>query len=296
MQHPNRSPSRSCPWSALALSLALVALAVPGSAQDYRILVTNDDGIDATALKETVKALAGLGDIVVVAPAEDRSYYGFARTTPSGVLLVAPARIKGASVAYAVDGTPVDAVLWAIEVLGRDRPFDAVIAGVNRGSSLGSDALSTGTVGAAMTAASLGLPAVAVAQDKTAHVYDVAAGVAAEIVRKWLTSGLASGVAVSVNVPAVATRRPDRIHVAPLGESEWEALGFEKIVRDDPQEMWRVQFKKNRRPTHDTDLDAYQRGEITVTALRADVTAGELLEALAAWELTAPAPATAPSP
>ncbi len=277
----------------LALGIALL-LAGAAIAQDYRILVTNDDGIDATALKETVKALAGLGEIVVVAPSEDRSYQGFARTLPSGLLQVEPARIRGASVAYAVDGTPVDAVVWALATLTSERPFDAVIAGVNRGSTLGDDALASGVVGAAITAASQGLPAVAVSQDKGAHVFDVAAGVAADIVRKWLEAGLDQGVAVSVNVPAVATRRPESIRVAPLGAPEWEALGFEKVEGEGPKEIWRVQFKKNRRPPRDSDLDAYQAGEITVTPLRSAITALDLLGTLEGWELTPPVPAIAP--
>jgi broad specificity polyphosphatase/5'/3'-nucleotidase SurE len=74
---------------------------------------------------------------------------------------------------------------------------------------------------------------------------------------------------------------------APLGEPEYNTLGFKKVENDDPRELWRVQFKKNRRPERGTDLDLYQRGEITITPLRMGATAVDLLETLESWELEA---------
>ena len=74
---------------AVALGGLLAASAAPISAQpSYRILVTNDDGIEATALEELVLALSDVADVLVAAPAEDRSYYGLAKTIPSGMLRV----------------------------------------------------------------------------------------------------------------------------------------------------------------------------------------------------------------
>lgn len=273
---------------AAALCAGLLAVCVPIRAQpSYRILVTNDDGIEATALEELVLALSDMADVIVAAPAEDRSYYGLAKTIPSGMLRIKEVKMKGAVAAFAIEGTAVDAVNWAILTHGQELPFDAVIAGVNRGSTLGHEALSIGVVGAAIVAGTYGLPGIAVAQDRGAHVYDVAAGIVRQVLVKWVEEGLDDGVALSINVPAAATTRPRGVVAAPLGEPEYNTLGFKKVVNDDPRELWRVQFKKNRRPERGTDLDWYQRGEITITPLRMGATAADLLETLESWELEA---------
>ena len=93
--------------------------------------------------------------------------------------------------------------------------------------------------------------------------------------------------ALSVNVPTAATTRPRGVVIAPLGEPEYTTTGFKEIDSDNPQKLWRVQFKKNRRPDRGTDLDWYQRGEITVTPITLGVTASDLLETLEGWELVA---------
>lgn len=267
--------------------LLLLGLAPPAGAQsDLRILVTNDDGIESAALKAMVLALAEIGDVLVAAPIEDHSYSGLSKTLPSGMLRVHEVQMPGAIAAFAVRGTPVDAVTWALLVHGQDEPFDAIVAGVNRGTTLGSEALSMGVVGAAIVGASYGIPSIAVAQDRAAYVYDVATGVTIQLLRKAIEAGL-EGAALSVNVPSAATTRPRGIVIAPLGDPEYTTMGFKKVEGDNPQKLWRVQFKKNRRPERGTDLDWYQRGEITVTPIMVGVTASDLLETLEGWELVA---------
>ena len=233
------------------------------------MLVVNDDGIGATGLQALVTELAIVADVVVCAPDKDRSWAGRSKTIPSGMLRLREAKIAGATAAYAIEGTPVDAVRFGLGALGAETPFDAVIAGVNFGVTLGAEAYSTGVVGAALEAASMGVPAIAVAQDRRAHVFDVAGSVTRQLLENWLEVGLAEGVALSVNIPASAADRPRGIVAARLGDSEYAISGFRKVERDDAgsearRQMWRIQFKKVRRPERETDLDWYQRGEIIV--------------------------------
>ena len=303
-----RNSQRTRPRAAVSTSVVLLlgALALPSAVaaqEKYRILVTNDDGIDSSALEALVVELSEIAEVVVAAPAEDHSYAGLGKTIPSGMLRIQPVEMKGAAEAYAVEGTPVDAVTWALLAHGQAFPFDAVVAGINRGTTLGDDALSTGVVGAVLTAARYGLPEIAVAQDRGAHIYDVAAGLTKLLLEKWIESGLGAagdgaagdgegtegggGIALSVNIPAAATTRPRGVVISPLGLPEYNTTGFKKVERDSPDELWLVQYKKNRRPERGTDLDWYQRGEITITPIGMGITATDLVETLEGWELVA---------
>ena len=267
----------------------LLANALDAQAPKRRILVTNDDGADSSALAALVAHLAKTAEVIVVAPDEDRSFDGRAKTIPSGQLRAREVKIAGAKLAYAIEGTPVDAVQFGVRALGTDLPFDAVVAGINKGSALGNEATSIGVVGAALEAASLGLPAIAVSQDRRAHVFDVSSNLTTRLLDLWFEKGLAEGIALSVNVPAAAADRPRGVVVARLGQPEYVVGGFHKVGDSaDSQQLWRLQWDKVRRPERETDLDWYQRGEITITPLRWDASASDVMPALTAWAIQAP--------
>jgi 5'-nucleotidase len=274
--------------------------------------VVNDDGADSTALAALVARLAETAEVVVVAPAADRSFAGRGKTIPSGMLRAREIAIAGASAAYSIEGTPVDAVQFGVVALGAEQPFDAVVAGINQGAALGSEATSIGVVGAALEAAVLGLPAIAITQDRRAHVFDVSSNLVTALLDAWLAKGLPDGVALSVNVPGSAADHPRGVVVARLGQPEYTVGGFRRVgssdgaaspaasprpgdAAPDPRQLWRIQWDKVRRPERETDLDWYQRGEIVVTPLRWDATATDALPALAEWKIAAPERATPPA-
>lgn len=129
------------------------------------ILFTNDDGIESPGLWESVRAFSGLGKLLVVAPREQQS--GMARSMPvysEGRLYPyeAPADIPDCE-AYAADGTPAQTVQHAVLELAATLPVLAV-SGINYGDNTGNGVTISGTVGAALEAASLGIPALAVSQ------------------------------------------------------------------------------------------------------------------------------------
>jgi 5'-nucleotidase len=273
-----------------ATALITLILPLPAAGQETRrrVLVTNDDGADSTALAALVAHLAKSVEVIVVAPAENQSFAGRSKTIPSGMLRARQIEMEGAAIAYAIEGTPVDAVQFGVAALGVDHPFDAVIAGINQGSALGSEAPSIGVVGAALEAAALGLPAIAVTQDRRAHVFDVAANLVAALLESWLAKGLPDGIALSINVPGSAADRPRGVVVARLGQPEFVVGGFHRVESTDPGQLWRIQWDKVRRPERETDLEWYQRGEITITPLRWDSTATDALPALTEWAIKAP--------
>lgn len=130
---------------------------------DTLIVLTNDDGIDSPGLLAAAAALSELGWVMVVAPREQQS--GMGRSMPYHVDGIIHKRVKlvndEAWETYAVGGTPAQAVQHAIYELAERRP-DLVVSGINFGENVGSGVTISGTVGAAMEAASYGIPALAV--------------------------------------------------------------------------------------------------------------------------------------
>jgi 5'-nucleotidase len=130
-------------------------------ADKCRILISNDDGIDAPGIQVLEKIARQLTDDVwVVAPEQEQSGASHSLTTRRPLRLneIAPRH-------YAVDGTPTDCVLLAVKRLLRDRPPNLVLSGINGGSNVGEDLTYSGTVAAAMEATLLGIPAIALSQD-----------------------------------------------------------------------------------------------------------------------------------
>src|SRR5713226_3018172 len=125
-----------------------------------RILVTNDDGINAPGLKVMERIARQLSrDVWVVAPEVEQSGAGHSLT------LRRPLQVRGVSPRrFAVDGTPTDCVLLAVNRLIEGRRPDLVLSGVNRGSNLGEDVTYSGTIAAAMEATFLGIPSIALSQ------------------------------------------------------------------------------------------------------------------------------------
>ena len=155
------------------------------------ILFTNDDGIESPGLWESVKAFVGMGDLLIVAPREQQS--GMGRSMPvtsEGRIFEYDASHHNIDCcAYAVDGTPAQAVQHGIIELA-DRKPSLVVSGINYGENAGSGVTISGTVGAALEGASLGVPSIAVSQQtpKDLHLTysdDVDFSVAAEFTRRF---------------------------------------------------------------------------------------------------------------
>ncbi len=129
------------------------------------ILFTNDDGIASPGLWAVVEAFYDIGDLLVVAPREQQS--GMARSMPvtsEGRILEEQRLIKGeVNTVYSVDGTPAQSVQHGVIELA-DRLPSLVVSGINYGENCGNGVTISGTVGAALEAASLGIPALAVSQ------------------------------------------------------------------------------------------------------------------------------------
>jgi 5'-nucleotidase len=175
-----------------------------------RILVTNDDGIEAPGLRTLVQALSDEGmQPWVAAPDSERSATGHGITILRP-LTVRPAQVPGAVEAYAVDGRPADTTMLALSVpdfFTSEGGFDLVLSGINRGNNTGLHVIYSGTVAGAREAACKGVPALALSLDHHSRDAEYSASAAAimPLVRTLgrradLRAALSSTV-VNVNVP-----------------------------------------------------------------------------------------------
>ncbi|BDP43206.1 5'-nucleotidase SurE [Deinococcus aetherius] len=242
-----------------------------------RILVANDDGIFSPGIKALALALADLGDVVVVAPDVEQSAVGH------GITIRRPLRFKhtasagfGELPAYRVDGTPADCVVLGAHLLGRP---DLVVSGINLGPNLGDDLTHSGTVAAAFEGLALGIPAIAFSQqagEGGEYSFTAGAAYAARLAREVLARGLPPRVLLNVNFPA---RTPRGVRVTRVGEHRWEDS---IVTRHDPEgrEYHWVAGTSRAADAHDetTDYGAVQSGLISVTPVRLDLTARDLLE------------------
>jgi 5'-nucleotidase len=247
-------------------------------------LVTNDDGIHARGLEELATVLDDQGhDVVVAAPIDDCSGNGAAI---GPIHLTGRVAFKEATVgdlahvpAYAIDGPPALAVLAACQG-GFGIPPTLVVSGINAGANTGAAILHSGTVGAALTAASLGFPAVALS---LAHGPDpawrTAAAVSASIV-EWLSveGAVDQPIVLNVNVPNLALRWLRGVRIATVANGGIAQAGFVPAAGGHLQiEM----TSPGRPPAPDTDTGLVSAGYVAVTELqgvrgRHDATLGPL--------------------
>lgn len=260
-----------------------------------RILITNDDGINAPGLKvaEDIAAeLAGPnGEVWVVAPAFEQSGVGhcISYAHPTMIAELAPRR-------YAAEGSPADCVLAAVHDIMVDAPPDLVISGVNRGNNSGENVVYSGTVGGAMEAALQGLPAVALSQYFGPAMiglddpFECARVHGAGVIRRLLdradwTSDADFRLFYNVNFPPLPAEASKGIRVAPQGKRHDAGFGVEPFVAPNGRRfLWVRGAPQDGPSTPGSDVAFNLDGYISVTPMRADLTChaslGPLREAL----------------
>lgn len=246
-----------------------------------RVLVANDDGIEAPGLRLLERVLQPLaGEVWVVAPEREQS------ATSHSLTLRRPLRIRQLSDRrYAVDGTPTDSVLLGITEVLKDSPPDVVISGVNRGGNLGEDVTYSGTVAAAMEGTLLGVPSIAVSQvyaDGHRVKWGTAEKWTGRVLKHITAEAWPAGVLMNVNLPDVTARRVTGIEITRQGRRK---IGSDLLASIDPRGepyFWIGAQRREERYRRGTDLEAVSRGAVSVTPLTMDLTHGPTLRKLRA--------------
>ncbi|ROT96120.1 5'/3'-nucleotidase SurE [Histidinibacterium lentulum] len=257
-----------------------------------RILVTNDDGINAPGLKvlEAIAAeIAGEeGEVWVVAPAFEQSGVGhmISYVHPTMIAELAPRR-------YAAEGSPADCVLAGIyHVLGGERP-DLVLSGVNRGNNAAENALYSGTIGGAMEGALQRLPSIALSQyygpdnARSADPFSAARAWGVETVRRILAHGDWGGdgytTFYNVNFPPVPGEAVKGLRAAPQGLRPGVFHSVEGMLSPGGRRfLWVRGGDQTVRPAEGSDAAVNLDGWVSVTPMRADLTAHDALDPLEA--------------
>jgi 5'-nucleotidase len=263
-----------------------------------KVLLTNDDGIQAPGLNELRRALLAVPgiELAVIAPDANRSASARSITTRTP-LWVEEIRFADGTLGYATDGTPVDCVRFASLGLLGSEP-ELIVSGINHGANLGDDITYSGTVAAALEGAVLGIPAIAVSQQSTKREMDfrfgkdfefgVAALFAARLVAGLEERPISPGTLLNVNCPALPAGELPGAGVTRLGKRVYR----DKLELEEEDESGRRRrryriygMEPSYRQEEGTDFAAIDAGMISVTPLHFELTDVQRLEEMAGWDL-----------
>jgi len=231
------------------------------------ILLSNDDGIHADGLLALEKSVAPLGNIYTVAPEREQTSMSHALT------LHRPLRVREAGPRrLAIDGTPTDCVKLALTGLLPVRP-DLIISGINRGPNLGDDIIYSGTVSAALEAALLGVPAIAVSLVTFENLpFDAAADFTGALVRQLSERGLAPQTLLNVNVPALPREEIKGWRLTRQGKRHYSETIVERVDPRGKKYYWIGGDDLGFDRDDGTDCMAVHEGYVSVTPLQPDMT------------------------
>lgn len=243
-------------------------------------LLSNDDGYRAFGIKMLRELLLELGDVVVVAPEEERSAasHSLTLTRPLDV------RKRGDGI-YAVDGTPTDCVMMAAHGLMEVKP-DFVISGINHGANLGDDVTYSGTVAAAIEGTLLGIPSVAVSYaSKKTDVMHLWGKKLLNLLNNITNKKMPADTLLNINLPPIDPNNAGGVKITTLGKRQYQdpvkiqeegKNGFSfKIGGQGPR--WRGEDS--------CDFKAIQEGSVSVTPIHLDLTNYDVIDELRSWEL-----------
>ncbi|KXJ57649.1 MAG: 5'/3'-nucleotidase SurE, partial [Thalassospira sp. Nap_22] len=243
-----------------------------------RILISNDDGIDAPGIKILEQLAREFSDDVwVIAPSMEQSGAGHSLT------LRRPLRIhKRDERHFAVDGTPTDCILLGLQQVMRDNPPDIVLSGINRGGNLGEDVTYSGTVAAAMEATLLNVPAVAFSQFFSGDMIDwtIAEKYLKDVLATLVTTTWPKGVLINVNFPDHEANGGAEIKISRQGQRK---IGDHIAERLDPRGepyYWIGAIQSELPEDKKSDLRVIEQGNVSVTPISLDFTHYDTFEKL----------------
>jgi len=245
-----------------------------------RVLVSNDDGVDAPGIHVLARRLEAIGEVTVVAPDRDRSGASNSLTLDQPVRVI---RMENGY--YRVAGTPTDCVHLALAGLLDYEP-NIVVSGINNSANMGDDVIYSGTVSAAMEGRFLGLPAIAVslaAKDHKGLHFATAAEAALVLVKRLLVDPLPADTILNVNVPDLPWHEIRGFAVTRLGRRHRSAPC---IAQTDPRGRpiyWIGPAGEEDDAGPGTDFHAVRDGYISITPIHVDLTRYQALEKVGGW-------------
>ncbi|WP_296820515.1 5'/3'-nucleotidase SurE [Brevundimonas sp.] len=239
-----------------------------------RILLTNDDGIEAEGLESLERIARALSDDVwICAPAVEQSGKG------RGITLTEPLRVMAlGDKRFAVTGTPTDCVVLAVNDLMPEKP-DLVLSGVNRGHNIGEDVSYSGTVAGALQGMAMGIRSIALSQslerfhDEVIARYETAEAFAPGIIQRLLEARWPDGVIMNLNFPNLPPELVKEVEVTSQGFRDVGEMHAVRRTDLRGRHYYWMGFRSGEQsPAEGTDLRAVAEGRISVTPLHIDLT------------------------
>ena len=243
-----------------------------------KILVSNDDGWQAPGIVALADAMRRIGEVKLVAP--DRNCSAASNSLTLSHPIRAKEHVPGV---YAVQGTPVDCVNIALNGLLDWQP-DIVVSGINSGPNLGDDVVYSGTVAAAMEGRFHGIPAIAFSLAGYSDQFDHAAGVATDVVKRYMEKPLAGNWLLNVNIPDTDGEPMTTVmETTRLGHRH---RGQNVIVQNDPrgeQIFWIGPVGESADDENGTDFHAIANNLVSITPIEVDMTDHGRINDLQQW-------------
>lgn len=242
-----------------------------------KILIVNDDGINARGIYDLAKEISRKHEVTVVAPREQKS------ASSHSISIHNPIKIRKENLdkdfeAYSLVGTPADCTQAGLSLLCEN--VDLVISGINRGLNCGTDILYSGTVSVAIEGSIYNVPAIAFSMEVDWERYDedytVAAKIASKIIDKAEEKYLRNNLVLNVNIPKVKEEEIKGIKVCKLGKSTYKSEYV--LIEDADEKTYEIKSNRNKIEQKDTDLYYLSEGYVTLTPLHYDFTNFKILD------------------
>ncbi|NNJ74746.1 MAG: 5'/3'-nucleotidase SurE [Anderseniella sp.] len=248
--------------------------------EPYRILLANDDGINAPGL-EVLEAIAAelSDDVWVVAPESEQSGAGrsISLSHPLRMRELGPRR-------FAVEGTPADSVLMGVRHIMPEAP-DLILSGVNRGQNIADDVTYSGTIAAAMEGTALGIRSMALSQTYGISgrnvPWDTGRSLGAKVVKDLVQTRAEPGVLLNINFPDCDAGDAKGVQYTRQGQRDQNLLMLDQRTDARGRDYFWIGFKRQQsNPPAGTDLHAVYNGFVSVTPLHTNLTQADLLAEL----------------
>lgn len=249
-----------------------------------KILLVNDDGINAEGIQVLARELEKEHDVIMVAPEEQQSAKSHSITITKPIV-VKRVNLKGIKAnSYSISGSPADCVRVAFDRL-LDEPIDLVISGTNMGGNLGTDILYSGTVSAAIEANIYNKPSIAVSAEMKdgEGCYELAAKYTMKILDKVNHRFMESNTVLNINTPYVDDNNDIKgIKVCRIGGVIYDYYYAEENSEKEEMSLV-ISGRRKKELAKDTDRYYLSQGYITITPLQYDLTNFKLIEEVEDW-------------
>jgi 5'-nucleotidase len=245
------------------------------------ILISNDDGITSRGIRQLVKVMQEIGEVVIVAPDSPQSGMGHAITVGETLRLTEVDIFEGIK-AFKCSGTPADCVKIAKHHVFHDRMPDLVVSGINHGSNTSISVLYSGTMSAAIEGAIEGMPSIGFSlcdyspDADMSHVGEFVKSIAQQVLDK----GLPKGVALNVNIPPKRNEAIKGIKICRQARAKWQEEFDQRYDPNGRPYFWMAGNFVNYDKGEDNDEWAIANNYVSVVPCIFDLTAHHAISIL----------------